>query len=252
MHHQFLLLNLFVLFINYSLTSTSILETTTSRSDTILLTDTTTIFNGENITINTTKSLSSTQPNHEFENNKTNFDLTNYNNKINDSMNLIKSTKSAKSENSSTKSSSSITTTVETISATHSALTNDNETNNTTNQIKSSDSGFYSTFRYNLIKEKISGIEDNFLRLMNSNLFFSIAIPALIGVGLGIFAVFMYYCCKYCVLNGGCRRIYCCCCNCPRKRHNRAKYTKSKHLFGDERNYLLVNNNDNESDPEII
>jgi hypothetical protein len=252
MYHQFLLLNLFVLFINYSLTSTSKLETTTSRSDTTLLTDTTTIVNEENITINIIKSLSSTQPNHEFANNKTDFNLTNHNNKINDSMDLIKTIKSAKNENSSEKSSSSITTTVTTTSTTHSALTNANETKNTTNQTKSSDSGFYSTFRYYLIKEKISGFEDSFLRLMNSNLFFSIAIPASIGVGLGIFAVLMYYCCKYCMLKGGCRRICCCCCNCSRKRNNRAKYAKSKHLFGDERNYLLVNNNDNESDPEII
>jgi hypothetical protein len=250
MYHQFILLNLFVLFINYSLTSTSNLETTTSRSDTTLLTDTTTIVNEENITINTIKSLSSTQPNHEFANNKTNFDLTNHNNKINDSMDLIKTIKSANNEKSSAKSFSSITTTVTTISTTHS--TNDNETKNITNQIKSSDSGFYSTFRYYLIKERISGFEDHFFRLMNSNLFFSIAIPASIGVVLGISAVLMYYCCKYCMLNGGCRRICCCCCNCRRKRNNRAKYAKSKHLFGDERNYLLVNNNDNESDPEII
>lgn len=105
--------------------------------------------------------------------------------------------------------------------------------------------------RYETIKLKIIALEDRIKTLMNENIFYSLAIPAAIGMCFAIALLILLFCCKNCGdCSGHCLyRICCFCCPTRSRKNNRLKYSKSKHLFGDEKNYLLVSNND--SDVEI-
>ena len=112
---------------------------------------------------------------------------------------------------------------------------------------------FYDLFRIKSLKEKINELENKLQQLMNKNLFYSIAIPAGIGIAVALVLILLMCCCTRGCPEGNCSGRCCyrmlCCCRSRNRYNNRLKYAKSKHLFGDEKNYLLVNNN--ESDAEI-
>ena len=110
---------------------------------------------------------------------------------------------------------------------------------------------FYQWVRYKTIKLKIIAFEDQLKTLMNQNMFYSLAIPAAIGVSFALCLLILVFCCKNFghITGRCCYRVCCFCCLIKNRRTNRLKYSKSKHLFGDEKNYLLVSNND--SDVEI-
>ena len=110
---------------------------------------------------------------------------------------------------------------------------------------------FYDTIRYESLKLKFIEFEDKMKELMNRNLFYSIAIPAAVGIAVAVALVLLVCCCRSCGKCSArcCYRLFCCCCQSKSRRNNRLKYVKSKHLFGDEKNYLLVSNN--ESDAEL-
>lgn len=113
--------------------------------------------------------------------------------------------------------------------------------------------------KFNKIIDWTNKLQYELIYMMNSSLLLSIVIPATAGFIIGFMFVLLFYCLKYCLTSSNqfscsrvCCYILCCrclCCCCRSRVNNRAKYAKSKHLLGDERNYLLVSNT--ESDCEI-
>ena len=112
--------------------------------------------------------------------------------------------------------------------------------------------------KFNEIIDWANKLQYELIYMMNSSLLLSIVIPATAGFIIGFMFVLLFYCLKYCLTSNQfscsriCCNILCCrwlCCCCRSRVNNRAKYVKSKHLFGDEKNYLLVSNT--ESDCEI-
>lgn len=112
--------------------------------------------------------------------------------------------------------------------------------------------------KFNEIIDWANKLQYELIYMMNSSLLLSIVIPATAGFIIGFMFVLLFYCLKYCLTSNQfscsriCCNILCCrwlCCCCRSRVNNRAKYAKSKHLYGDEKNYLLVSNT--ESDCEI-
>lgn len=118
--------------------------------------------------------------------------------------------------------------------ASEDAVVNSNDT------IRSQIKNYFDEHVVKHIKTKSSDAFNWLINLMNSSLFYGILIPILAGIVLGLTVIW----CFFCVRNFFCRGGFFRCCCCWRRRRFHRKFDAKR--FGDERNYLLVNDSDAE------